>query len=75
MKVIELLKIGGEMLKVLSKCDVSRDDWRFIELYEDFMKMRSEGLKYRACVMVLSEKYHVSRATVERAVKRLSAEC
>lgn len=75
MKVIELLKIGGEMLKVMSENDVNRDDWRFVPMYEEFHTMRKNGLKYRECIRMLSEDYNVSRATIERAIRRLSSDC
>ena len=75
MKVVELLKIGGEMLKLMSRNEVNRDDWRFVPMYEEFQEMRDKGVKYREAVRMLAEDYHVSRATVERAIKRLEGEC
>ena len=75
MKVVELVKISSEALKLMSKNDVMRDDWRFVSMYEEFMMMRESGLKYSECVRMLSEGYHVSRATIERAIRRLDAEC
>ena len=75
MKVVELLKIGGEMLKLMSRNEVNRDDWRFVPMYEDFQEMRDKGVKYREAVRMLAEDYHVSRATVERAIRRLEGEC
>ena len=75
MKVIELLKIGGEMLKLMSRNEVNRDDWRFVPMYEEFQQMRNNGVKYREAVRILAEDYHISRATDERAIKRLDADC
>ena len=75
MKVIELVKISSEALKVMSENDVMRDDWRFVPMYEEFQTMRKNGLKYRECIRLLSEEYHVSAATVERAIRRLDGEC
>lgn len=71
MKVVELLKIGGELLKLMSDNEVSRDDWRFVSLYEEFRHMRELGVKYREATRMLSEDYGISRATVERVVSRL----
>ena len=75
MKVVELLKIGGELLKLMSRNEVNRDDWRFVPMYEAFQEMRQKGVKYREAVRMLAEEYRVSRATVERAIKRLEGEC
>lgn len=75
MKVVELLKIGTELLKLMSENDVNRDDWRFVKMYEEYHVMRSNGVKYRECVRMLAEDYHVSRATIERALRRLDSHC
>lgn len=75
MKVYEMLKLGGEMLKLMSANEVNRDDWRFVPLYEEFRAMRHNGMKYREAVRMLAEDYHISRATVERAIKRLERDC
>ena len=63
------------MLKLMSRNEVNRDDWRFVPMYEAFQEMRLKGVKYREAVRMLAEEYHVSRATVERAIKRLDGEC
>ena len=75
MKAVELLKIGSEMLKLMSENDVNRDDWRYIPMYEEFVEMRRKGVKYRECVRMLSEDYHIGTSTVERAIRRLGMEC
>lgn len=71
MKVVELLSIGGEMLKLMSANDVLRDDYRFVKMYEEFTNMRRLGVKYREAVRMLSEDYGISRSTVERVISRL----
>ena len=75
MKAVELVKISREVLKLMSRCEVLRDDWRFVPMYEEFKNMRRNGIKYREAVRMLSEDYGISRATVERAIKRLDTEC
>ena len=75
MKVVELVKISTEALKLLSKSEVNMNDWRFVPMYEEFQNMRHNGIKYRAAVRMLAKDYHVGRATVERAIKRLEGEC
>lgn len=75
MKVVELLKIGGELLKTMSENDVKRDDWRYVKMYKEFMAMRGKGVKYSAAIQMLSEEYGTSKASVERAIRRLGKEC
>lgn len=74
MKVIEILKISGDLLKLMSENDVMRDDYRYIEMYDEFVNMRSLGVKYSEAVRLLSEDYGISKTTIERAMSRLSRE-
>lgn len=71
MKVVDLLKITQPALKILSENEACRDDWRYVGLYEEFLAMRSNRVKYAAAVRMLAEDYGISRATVERVVARL----
>ena len=75
MKVVELLKIGGELLKLMSENDVKRDDYKFVTMYHEYLNMRQSGIKYRAVIQILSEEYHTSKASIERAIRRLGKEC
>ena len=75
MKVVELLKIGGELLKLMSEHDVKRDDYKFVKMYHEYLNMRRNGVKYRAVIQILSEEYHTSKASIERAIRRLGREC
>ena len=60
---------------MLSESEGRVDDWRYVSMYEEFVHMRDLGLKYREAVRMLSEEYQVGRATVERLLKRMGAEC
>ena len=75
MKVVELLKIGKELLKLMSENDVKRDDYKFVKMYQEYLTMRKNGVKYRATIQMLSEEYSTSKASVERAIRRLSKDC
>lgn len=75
MKKYEALKLIGGTLKMLSDFEVNYDDWRFVPMYEEFQEMREKGVKYREAVRMLAEDYRVSRATVERAIRRLERDC
>lgn len=75
MKVVELLEIGGKMLKLMSENDVNRDYFRFVPMYKEFHNMRDAGIKYREAVRILADDYKTSKASIERAIKKLSQEC
>lgn len=75
MKVVELLEIGGKMLKLMSENDVNRDYYRFVPMYYEFLQMRRNGMKYREAVRMLADDYKTSKASIERAIKKLSQDC
>ena len=75
MKVTELLKMGSEMLKLMSEHDVRRDDYKYVGMVDEYHVMRKRKVKHVAAVNMLSEAYHVSTRTVERIIKRLLREC
>ena len=75
MKVVELMKIGTEILKRMSENDIHRDDYLYVKAYEEFLCMRKNRMKYRAAIKILSEDYKVGERTLERIFKRLSSEC
>jgi len=74
MKAVEFLKLVREILKLMSDFDLKRDDYKNIELYEEYMKMRGEGEKVDYILCYLSQKYHTSESSIKRIVKRLSKE-
>ena len=74
MKVVEYLKIGKELLKVMSSYDLKCKDYEYITLYDDYTDMRNNGLKVDYILAVLSEKYHISDSTIKRIIRRLSKE-
>lgn len=75
MKIVELLSVGREMLKLMSENDVMIDDWKYVEAYFTFRQMRRNMVKFRVAIRELADKYNVSTRTMERAIKRLEKEC
>ena len=56
MKKVELLKIGTNLLKIMSDNDIKASDVPFIAIYEEFQQKR-QTLKYSAVISELAEKY------------------
>lgn len=75
MKVYELVKLGGELLKTMSECGVMVNDWKYVSMYEAYKMMRINKMKHYAAILELSKEYGVSTRTVERILKRLRGEC
>lgn len=75
MKVVELLKINRESLKIMSDYDVKRDDWKYLDLFDQYNHLRSCKIKYREVIRILSCEYGISQSSVERVIRRLSRDC
>lgn len=71
MKAVEMLRIGRELLKVMSENDIARDDWQYVSMYEEFVHRRMMRQGVKRIVRDLAEQYGVSIRTVERVRKRL----
>lgn len=63
------------VLKMLSRNGVYMDDWKYVDAYDRYVRMRGLGLKQREAVRMLSDELQVSRRTLERAFKRLAGDC
>ena len=74
MKAINLLKIGSELLKIMSFCDLKIDDWKYLELYSEYVKSRNNRVKYSAMICELAEKYGISESSVKRIIRRFEQE-
>lgn len=74
MKKVLFLKLNAEMLKLMSKCGLREDDYKYIRAYEEYQFLREEGQKADVILMEMSERYKVSESTLKRAFRRLSGE-
>ena len=74
MKIVELIKISTESLKMMSKHDIKLNDWKHVEMFEEYLDMRGRCEKFRYIMAYLAEKYRLSESSVKRIVKRLSRE-
>ena len=63
------------MLKMMSENDVKVDDWQYVEAYEQFLNMRSSGVKYDNAITELANEKHIAKRTLQRAFKRLMKDC
>lgn len=59
MKVIEILKISKETLKMLSENDIKMSDVKYLDMYSEYEKMIAKSLKVTYIVEHLSEEYGV----------------
>ena len=75
MTKMEIVKYSMHMLYVLAENGIMCSDWQYVRAYEQFVNMRHNRVKYTAAIMDISQELGVSPRTLERAFKRLGAEC
>ena len=59
---------------MMSKHDIKMNDWKHVEMFEEYLDMRGRCEKFRYIMAYLAEKYRLSESSVKRIVKRLSRE-
>lgn len=74
MKVVELVKISTEAMKVMSNNDIKMHDWRWIKMYEEYLDMRRSREKFRWVIAHLADAYGLSESSVARVIRRLEKE-
>jgi hypothetical protein len=70
-RTIDLLKFCGELMKRLSDCGVRIDDYKYVEMCEEYDKLLRDSHKKEYAIAVVTEKYGVSESTLRRVLKRL----
>ena len=59
---------------MMSNCDLRINDYKYIEMYDEYARMRVSNEKVDYILKFLSDKYKVSESTVKRVIRRLSRE-
>ena len=74
MKRVEILKLGRELLKLMSKNDLKVDDIHYVGMFYEYEFLRSENVKYASVIKMLSDKFLISESKVKRIIRRLEKE-
>jgi hypothetical protein len=67
-----LLKLNLCQVEVMSKCGLHVDDVRYLQMYEEYLALRREGIAKERIYQHFRKQYHVSESTAKRIIKRLS---
>lgn len=70
MRIADFIRLHKEIMNLLSNYDVKMEDFKYIEMFEDYDSMVREGNKISYIVSYLSDKYRISEASVYRVLKR-----
>ena len=75
MKVIEILNFNKELLNRIHIVGIRLSDYQYIDLYNEYRTLQTQGEKITYIVAVLSEKYSISERKVYDLVKRFNSNC
>lgn len=75
MKVIDLVKFSGEMLKRLHENGINVEDYELLPMLADYERMKGEGGKTTYAVAVLAEKYGLSERKIYKVLARMQKDC
>ena len=64
------MKMCKSMMEMMSKVGIKADDHKHVELFDEYMRMRKDGIKVSYIEAVLAEKHRVSPRTISRIVCR-----
>ncbi len=75
MKLFEIINFNRELLGRLISAGFKPDDCKYLDLYDEYLKLREEGGKTTWVVASLSEKYGVSERKVYNIIKHFETDC
>ena len=75
MTVFEILKFNRELITKLGRIGFKVEDCRYIDLYDEYVRMKRKGDKVTYIVLHLSAKYGVSERKVYDITKRFGSDC
>ncbi|MCL1933500.1 MAG: hypothetical protein FWF53_06805 [Candidatus Azobacteroides sp.] len=74
MKVYEALSVYKPMIEGFQKLNVGIDYAKYLDLYNEFVRLKNEGHKITYIVAYLATEYEVSERTVYKIVNRFEKE-
>ena len=75
MKVIDVRRFNRELLEKIARAGIRLDDIRYIDLFSDYMAMKSQGEKITYIVSILAFRYSISERKVYSLIKHLQNDC
>lgn len=75
MTIYEVLSLNKELLKTLSEFSININDYKDVQLYEDYLAMKRQGNKITYIVCTLANKYKKCERSVYRIIKHFSKHC
>lgn len=71
MKQYEFMKAVESVLRLTAEKQINVQDVRHLPMYEEYRRLKSEGLKVTYIVNYLCMQYEVPEPTIYRVIKRM----
>ncbi|MEE0118548.1 MAG: hypothetical protein U0I09_03040 [Bacteroidaceae bacterium] len=75
MKVIEILNLNKELLKKFQMAGIRMDDVQYIDLFNEYRVLVTQGEKVSYIVATLADKYTISERKVYDLIRRFKTDC
>lgn len=75
MKVIEILNLNKELLKKFQMAGIRMDDVQYIDLFNEYRALVTQGEKVSYIVATLADKYTISERKVYDLIRRFKTDC
>ena len=75
MKVIEILNLNKELLKKFQTVGIRMEDVQYIDLFNEYLALVTQGEKVSYIVATLADKYTISERKVYDLIKRFKSDC
>ncbi len=75
MKIYEILSINCELLERLNNFGINTNDFKDVEIYREYLKMKSLGHKVSYIVMALSDKFNICERKVYKIISKMEKDC
>ena len=71
MKRIDLIEFNKELLQKLNKAGISLEDYRYCDLYKDYLKLSETMGTRKEVILTLAQRHHITDRQVYNILKRL----
>lgn len=71
MRRIDLINFNKEFLQKLKQAGVRLDDYKYCELYQDYVEMTRTELSRKAIILTLAERYNITDRQIYNIIQHL----
>lgn len=68
---IDIVRFNKELFQRLQSTGIKIEDWRYVELYDEYERLLQEDVKRTAVALILAAKYKLSERQVYNIIKHL----